>query len=252
VIRHLNDCTLTGILFYLEYGIGFQLRRWALKIMSLLISANRLFILTQSHRLRKLIQGKFSVKVLTSPITAPYWCNLSSETVQVALDAALAETGYLSADWDEERESFLELLLKELEVSEVIRWKPTVHADLALIIAMVKGEIKHVLPYIGVSKLSCIMCSHYICAFNDVTKQKIATKGSHGKAYPGWLWPSLPDLEGELRPAFLRRIKQQLFSDFDEHAKTWKRNSDSSVGSGGPGWQIGLTDDQIEEMITGL
>ena len=34
--RHLiNDFTLTGIhIFYLEYGIGFKLRRWALKIMS--------------------------------------------------------------------------------------------------------------------------------------------------------------------------------------------------------------------------
>jgi len=132
-----------------EYSIDFQLRRWALKIMSFLISANRLFILTQSHRLRKLIQGKFSVQVLTSPTTAPYRCNLSSETVQVALDAALAETSYLSADWDEKRESFIEWLLKEQKVSEVVRWKPTVHAELAMIIAMVKGEIKHVLPYIG-------------------------------------------------------------------------------------------------------
>jgi len=94
-----------------------------------LISANRLFILTQSHRLRKLIQGKLSVQVLTSPTTAPYRCNLSSKTVQVALDAALAETSYLSADWDEKRESFIEWLLKEQKVSEVVRWKPTVHAE---------------------------------------------------------------------------------------------------------------------------
>jgi hypothetical protein len=67
-----NDFTLTGIhLFYLEHGIGFQLQRWALKIMSLLISADRLFIMTQSNRLRKLIQGKFSIKVLPSSTTAP-------------------------------------------------------------------------------------------------------------------------------------------------------------------------------------
>ncbi|KAF8495875.1 hypothetical protein F5888DRAFT_1907502 [Russula emetica] len=159
-----------------KYGIGFQLRRWALKIMSLLISANRLFILTQSHRLRKLIQGKFSVQVLTSPTTAPYCCSLSSETTQVVLDGALAETDYLSAVWDEERESFIKWLLKELEVSEVVCLEPTVHAKLAMIIAMVKGKIKDVLPYIGVSKLSCIMCSHYIGAFNEFTKQKIATQ----------------------------------------------------------------------------
>ena len=42
-----------------------------------------------------------------------------------------------------------------------------------------------ILPYIGVSNLSCIMCSHYIRAFNEVTQEKIATRGSCGKAYYG-------------------------------------------------------------------
>jgi len=60
------------------------------------------------------------------------------------------------------------------------------------------------------------MCSHYIHAFNEVTKQKVATKGSHGKAYPGWFWPSLPSCDGELRPAFLGRIRQQLLSGMQE------------------------------------
>jgi hypothetical protein len=207
-----------------------------------LISANRLFILTQSHHLRKLIQGKLSVQVLTSPATAPYCCNLSSETVQVALDAALAGTGYISASWDEKRKSFIERLLKELKDSEVVRWKTTVHPELAMIMAMVKGEIEHILPYVGVSKPSCIMCNHYIHAFNEVMEKKIATKGSHGKAYPGWFWPSLPGHDGELRPAFLGRIRQQLLSDFEQHA-------DSSVESGSPKWQIGSTWDEIEELI---
>jgi hypothetical protein len=248
VIRYLNDFTLTGIhILYLEHNIGFQLRRWALKIMSFLITANRLFILTQSHRLRKLLQGNFSVRVLTSPTTAPYYCDLSSKTIQVALDAAVAEISNLPADWDQKRESFIEWLSKKLEVSEV-RQKPKVHAELAMIIAMAKGEIKDVLPYVGVSKLSCIMCSHYIRAFNEVTKQKIATKGSHGKAYPGWSWPSLPDSDEELRPAFLRRIRQQLLSDVEQHAENLRRLSDSSMGSGGPEWQIGRTIDEIKEL----
>jgi len=117
------------------HGIGFRLRRWALKIMSL-------FILTLSHRLRNLLERKFPVQVLTPPTTTPYRCNLSSETIQVALDAALAGTSYLSADWDEDRKSFIEGLL-----------------------AGVEGGIKHVEPCIGVSKLSCIMCSHYIRAW---------------------------------------------------------------------------------------
>ena len=237
MIRFLNIFTLTGIhIFYLEHKISFQLRRWALKIMSLLITANRLFTLTQSHRYRKLLQGKFSVHVLTSPKTTTYYCDLSSETIQVALDAALAESSGLPADWDKKRESFIEWLPKELKVPDVVR-KPKVHAELAMIIAMAKGEIEDVFPYVGVSKRSCIMCIHYIRAFNEVTKQRVSTKGSHGKAYPGWSWPSLPERDKDLRRAFLRRIRQQLVSDVEQYAENLRRPLDRSVGSGVPKWQ---------------
>ena len=85
----------------------------------------------------------------------------------MALDAALAGTNYISVDWNEERESFIDRL-KGSEGSRVVHNKPTVHAELAMVMAMVKEEITHVLPYIGVSKLSCIMCSHYIRAFNKI------------------------------------------------------------------------------------
>lgn len=105
----------------------------------------------------------------------------------MALDAALAGTPYLSADWNKEREPSIEQLLNEPEASEVVvRKKPTVHAELAMIIEVDRGKIEDVLPYIIVSKLSCIMCSHYMRAFNEVSKQKIATKSSPGKAYPWW------------------------------------------------------------------
>jgi len=166
----------------------------------------------------------------------------------VALDAALAGSGHLSADRDEDRGLFIDYLLERLEAPTVERLKPTVHAELAMIMAMVKGEIKDVEPFIGVSKLSCIMCSHYIHAFNEVTKQKIATKGSHGKAYPGWFWPNLPSLDREVRPAFLERVRQQLLSDLEEHVAT-RRLSDSSLGSGCPELKLGRTEVEIDELI---
>jgi len=249
VIRHLNDFTLTGIhIFYLDHGIGFQLRRWALKIMSFVISANRLFILAQSHRLRKIIHGNFSVQVLSSAITTPYRCHLSSETIQAALNAAVAETGHLPNDWDNKCEWFIPKVLGKLkEPIDVDHSTPTVHAELAMIIAMVKGEIKDVLPYIGVSKLSCTMCSHYIGAFNQVCKQNIVTKGSHGKAYPGWSLPSFPGRDEELRQTFLGRVRRQLLSDFEVYAE--RRFSDSSVGSGGPEWDKVPTSEEVDELL---
>jgi hypothetical protein len=239
VIRHPNDFTLTGIhIFYLVHGIGFHLARYALKIMSILILANRLFALTQSHCLHKIIQGKFSVEVLPSPTTAPYRCDLSQRVVQGALDATLAETEYLSADWVEQHKLFVKCLLQK----PVDHLKPKVHAELAMIMAMGKSEIKDVFPYIGVSKLPCLMCSHYICAFNKVTRKRIATKGSHGKAYPGWFWPALPSRDGELRPAFLGQMREQLLSDFVQHIE------DSSVGSSFPTLEHVRTRDELDEL----
>jgi hypothetical protein len=249
VIRHLNYFTLTGIhIFYLDHGIGFRLRRWALKIMSFVISATSLFILTQSHRLRKIIQGNLSVQVISSATTTPYRCHLSSETIRVALDAAAAETGRPPNNWDNKCEWFITKVLGKLkEPIDVDHSTPTVHAELAMIISMVKGEIKDVLPYIGVSKLSCTMCSHYIGAFNQVCKQNIVTKGSHGKAYPGWFWPSFPDRDEELRQAFLGRVKRQLLSDFEEaYAESL---SDSSVGYGRPEFEKTRTSEEIDELI---
>ena len=196
--------------------------------MSFLISANRLFALTQSSRLHELLNGEFKVEVLPSPTTSPYRCRVSPETIQVALDAAVAEFTHIPVGWDADRLSFMQRLQGE-GPAVVTHDRPTIHAELAMIMAMEEGKIGPVFPYIGVSKPSCIMCIHYIDTFNEATNQRIAIKGSHGKAYPGWFWPELPRLDGELREAFIKRMRKQLVEDFKVHA--------GSVGSGGLIWE---------------
>jgi hypothetical protein len=62
----------------------------------------------------------------------------------------------------------------------VTHWNPTVHAELAMIIAMV-GR----LDYIGVSKLSCIMCSHYIRTFRQITGKRSLLRVLMGRPTPG-------------------------------------------------------------------
>lgn len=206
--------------------------------MSLVISTNKLFVLTQSPRLRKILDGDFDVQVLTPPTTMPYRCSLSSQSVQATLDAALAENPSLSAGWNPDmgRKAFVKQLLKK--PNEVVRKRPKVHAELAMIMAMEKGEIDHVLPYIGVSKLCCTMCSIYIQAFNEVSNKNITTRGCHGKAYPGWFWPEIPSRDKELRRTFIKKVKQQLIVDFKEFRKHWMLHSDSTVGSGGPALSV--------------
>jgi hypothetical protein len=214
--------------------------------MSFVISTNRLFILTQSRRLSKIIKGNFSVQVLRSATATPYRCQLSPETLQVALNAAVAENPHPPDDGDIKREWFI----AQVEPIVADHWKPTVHAELAMIIAMVEGDI-NVLPCVGVSKLSCAMCSHYISAFSEIWGRKIVTKGSHEKAYPGWSWPSFPNRDKKLRQAFLKRVRQQLLDDFEAYYAE-RRLSDSSVGSDGPGFKKVRTRDEIDEMLAAM
>ena len=184
-------------------------------------------------------------------MTTPYHCDLSLQTMQMAVDTALTEVEYHSPNFDEERAWFMELLKEGLEVPDMVRKNPTVHAELALIIAKAKGEINNVESYIGVSKLSCIMCNHYIRAFNMVMKERIATKGSHGKAYTGWFWPRLPSRDGELRSTFLKLIRQQVRRDFEQYAGT-RRLSDSNVGSGFPKLDLDPTESDILDMYEAI
>ena len=212
--------------------------------MSFVISANRLFILTQSRRLRRLLDGTFHIEVLSSPTTTPYCCDLSRGTVQTALDAILPETNDLDADQKETRQLFITQCSK---VSLVTHWNPRVHAELAMIIAMVERKIEH-LAYIGVSKLSCIMCSHYIRTFREITGEKVLTRGSHGKTYPpGWVWPRHPDsgCDMALCQAFITAIKTQLRRDFEQALV--RRKSDSSVASVGPRLDMDVTADEISQ-----
>jgi len=199
---------------YLENGVQFQLRRWAPKIMSLVISANRLFLLTQSCHLRKLLDGTFRVEVLSSTATTPFHCDMSHRTVQMALDAAVFTTMYLDANDKETRQSFITECSK---VPSVIHLNPMVHAELAMIIAMVERKIERP-GYIGLSKVCCIMCSIYIRTFEKMTGEKVITRGSCGRAYPGWVWPSHPDSDCDtaLSRAFLTAIRRQLRRDFDQ------------------------------------
>jgi len=217
--------------------------------MSLLISANKLFFLTQSHRLHNILNGTFEIEVLTPPNTIPYHCEISPETIQETLRGALTGTAFLSSDWEEGRALFVERILDEPGVSEEkVCMDPTVHVELAMIMATVKGEIKNVFPYIGVSKLSCIMCKHYILAVNEVAGRTFATRASHGKAYPGWFWPSLPSCDEELRQAFLKHIRQQVYDDFVRISGA-RKLSDSTVGSGGPDWDLEETEEDLSDWL---
>lgn len=64
-----------------------------------------------------------------------------------------------------------------------------IHCECSLIAHLEKNrDAQNCTPafsYIGVSKLSCLPCSLWICAFNKRGGRQYRTRGSHGK----WCWP---------------------------------------------------------------
>ena len=48
------------------------------------------------------------------------------------------------------------------------------------------------LPYIGVSKLSCAFCDLYFAAYRDQMKVDVYTHGTHGQT-TAWMCPDFPD-----------------------------------------------------------
>ena len=80
--------------------------------------------------------------------------------------------------------------------------------------AMFRGEIPHAISYIGVSKVSCVMCFHYFRTLENVMDQTIFTRGSHGKSYPGWSWPTPPAHDKELRKDFFEEDQKAIIKRF--------------------------------------
>jgi len=216
-----------------ENKIGCSVRRWALKIMSYAIASIRLFKLTRSRRLRSILQGEFNVTILESPPPQPpYVVDLSPNTIRQALDTALPQpTSVVQADecdYDAFVEYASEKTIQLNQTDKPSRSSPFIHAELAMLSCIDAGTIM-VFPYIGVSKLSCLMCSSYIEAYSQVDN-KISVRGCHGKVYPSWAWPTLNTLG--ICAVFLKKIREELKQEFDRFVefRRTRRLSDSSVG----------------------
>jgi hypothetical protein len=101
-------------------------------------------------------------------------------------------------------------------------------------LSSIEGGAIKAFPYIGVSKLSCLMCSSYIESYSQTVTDAISIRGCHGKVYSSWAWPTMLDAHHErIRSIFLEKMRQELKLDFErftEYERTCCK-SDSSVES---------------------
>jgi hypothetical protein len=122
-----------------------------------------------------------------------------------------------------------------IEPNQVYRRSPIIHAELAMLSSIKAGGATKAAPYIGVSKLSCLMCSSYIESYSQIVADAISVRGCHGKVYPSWAWPTMNDTHHDerIRSIFLGKMRQGLRQDFERFTEDemTRRKSDSSVES---------------------
>ncbi|KAI0696021.1 hypothetical protein C8T65DRAFT_664232 [Cerioporus squamosus] len=150
---------------------------------------------------------------------------------------------------DEDLDGYLRMRFKKRK-DELVTVPGRIHCECAVLAELHRmwGAGDTPIPYVGVSKLSCAVCSLYFAAYREVTEHDVKTRGTHDQMYP-WRCPTIDDkdvnrdvcaeLSEQLRTLLGREVKK--FADE-------RRNSTSSVMS-----QTTVASDEIvdPDMLSG-
>ncbi|KAJ6469585.1 hypothetical protein C8R47DRAFT_989441, partial [Mycena vitilis] len=108
-----------------------------------------------------------------------------------------------------------------------------VHCECAMLAAL---HGIPVIPYIGVSKLSCGFCHLYFDSYHEVTQSQIITQGSHGMA-TAWRAPTLvtePEMDKRIRLEMAARLKPVMRRGWTKWTRS-SMDSQSTAASGETG-----------------
>ncbi|EFQ99070.1 hypothetical protein MGYG_02084 [Nannizzia gypsea CBS 118893] len=117
--------------------------------------------------------------------------------------------------------------------------KGSVHCECLLVLRLAGDSRTGIsaLPYIGVSKLSCLACWEFFGSLRDAG-HKFYTKGSHAKAYFPWKFPDVEMDNAQFLQAekaqILRSLQSRLATTYTQRFQVQERSrrlSDSSVDS---------------------
>ncbi|KAJ6585024.1 hypothetical protein B0H19DRAFT_1107727 [Mycena capillaripes] len=100
-----------------------------------------------------------------------------------------------------------------------------VHCECQLLASL---HARPALPYIGVSKSSCVFCDDYFAVYREKTKSALCTRGTHGQTAP-WTCPTLndPAVDMAVREAVCSNLLARIRKGWEEY----RRSPLSSKGS---------------------
>ncbi|KAI0312592.1 hypothetical protein OF83DRAFT_631468 [Amylostereum chailletii] len=115
---------------------------------------------------------------------------------------------------------------------------PNPHCECSLI-AFLRRTQTVTIPYIGVSKLSCLACHCYIEAYNTTLSPPspgFQTAGCHGCYIAGWVPPSvgLPDQDLQIETSMVARLRSMFaghLSTIETRNRTQSQSTAASSGS---------------------
>ncbi|RPD75900.1 hypothetical protein L226DRAFT_570127 [Lentinus tigrinus ALCF2SS1-7] len=94
-----------------------------------------------------------------------------------------------------------------------------------------KSKDRQIIPYVGVSKLSCALCHLYFECYREATDSTICTRGTHGQIWP-WITPTLlkdEAMDEKIKTLLAEKLKGKLVTEA-KNARTRQRASQSTVG----------------------
>ena len=111
----------------------------------------------------------------------------------------------------------------EREFAKQQKQKLNVHAEVQMLMYLNTNEstTSGLFPYFGCSKLSCLMCNHFIQSYGRFT-----TRGCHGRLFKPWTVPSvnglLPGHADRTAKALIlvqKEVKKRLKASIEGHIK---------------------------------
>ncbi|KAJ7507027.1 hypothetical protein B0H11DRAFT_188973 [Mycena galericulata] len=196
--------------------------RWLSKVSTIREHYLKIANIATSRTLSALLLQGVQVQAAENPAPHPMANPISLD--RQALEQVLAAAN-CEIDKSEEKyvDEFLGTLAKthKIELSDgkfVLDTSMPVHCECQLLAQM---RQQPAIPYIGVTKPSCIFCDMYFAAYRDATKSTICTRGARSQTVD-WACPQLadePTLDSDIRQRVCQKLLSKIKRDWDLHRR---------------------------------
>ncbi|KAJ7467142.1 hypothetical protein FB451DRAFT_1178374 [Mycena latifolia] len=199
--------------------------RWLSKIVSLVEHYLTITTIATSPVLAEKFLQDVQIKSINNPSPLLQDISLSRKVMKETLEVYCDEGGTSADTGIDELLGILakaHKLTEELDGKFTVENKALVHCECALL-AAIHGQTA--IPYIGVSKLSCVFCDIYFSAYRKKTDTVISTRGGHSQT-TSWKCPSIDE------PAVDAGIRQLVATKLGEKiARSWRQYHRASMSS---------------------